>query len=175
MWGKDGYMAVKLDMSKAYDRVKWEFLEVVIRRMGFDAKWIHLILMCVSSTTYSVIVNGTPMGRIVPSRGIWQGDPISLYLFLFCAKTLSSMLTRAESRDTLIGVPTSKKGPWISHLFFADNNLLFCKVNPHHWRKMSDLLQTYENVSGQRLNKDIRHLSFSVIILHLKLNKLCWF
>ncbi|XP_059457696.1 uncharacterized protein LOC132187382 [Corylus avellana] len=165
MWGKDGYMAVKLDMSKAYDRVEWGFLEAVMRMMSFDAKWIHLILMCVSSATYSVIVNGTLMGRIVPSRGIRQGDPISPYLFLLCAEALSSMLTRAESRGTLTGVPTSKKGPRISHLFFADDNLLFCKANPHHWRKMSDLLQTYENASGQQLNKDKTSIFFSFYTL----------
>jgi hypothetical protein len=129
--------------------------------MGFDVKWIHLILMCVSSTTYSVIVNGTPMGRIVPSRGIRQGDLISPYLFLLCVEALSFILTRAESRGTLTGVPTSKKGLRINHLFFADDNILFCKANPHHGRKMSDLLQTYENASGQRLNKDKTYIFFS--------------
>ena len=68
--GTHGYMAVKLDMSKAYDRVEWAFLEGIMRRMGFNEEWIHLIMLCVKTITYSVLVNGEPCGMIHPTRGI---------------------------------------------------------------------------------------------------------
>jgi hypothetical protein len=66
-------------------------------------------------------------------------------------EALSAMLTKAEKRGSLTGVPTSKKGPRLTHLFFADDSLLFCKASSHHWRKMSRVLQIYENASGQKI------------------------
>jgi hypothetical protein len=154
MWGKVGHMAVKLDMSKAYDRVEWDFLEAVMHRMGFEGRWIRLIMMCVKSVSYGVLVNGSPTGRIIPSKGIRQGDPISPYLFLICAEALSSLLIRADSNGELLGVPTSKRGPRLNHLFFADDSLLFCRAIPSHWHRLAHILKQYEMASGQWLNQD---------------------
>ena len=69
--------AVKLDMAKAYDRVEWSFLEGMLYTMGFPERFIRLIMECVRSVSYSVLLHGRPFGRIVPTRGIRQGDPIS--------------------------------------------------------------------------------------------------
>lgn len=117
MWGKKGIMAVKLDMSKAHDRVEWRFLEVVLRRMDFDERWIALVMMCVTSVHYAILVNGEPCGHIIPMRGLRQGDPLSPYLFLLFAEVLSLLITNANREGFLSGVPSSKKGQKISHLF----------------------------------------------------------
>jgi hypothetical protein len=125
MWSKVGYMGVKLDMTKAYDRVEWRFLEAVMIKMGFADRWVNLVMKCVTTVLYSVVVNGSPVGNIKPSRGIRQGDPISPYLFLICDEGLSALINRAEQASIISGVPTSPKGPEISHLFFADDSILF--------------------------------------------------
>ena len=68
--GKEALMTIKLDISKAYDRVKWVYLEAMMKKIGFHDKWISLMMMCVTTVSYSVLINGEPKGRITPSRGI---------------------------------------------------------------------------------------------------------
>ena len=68
--GKLGFMALKLDMSKAYDRVEWVFLEKVMRHLGFGGKMVATIMSCIRSVSYSVLLNGIPVGNIKPSRGL---------------------------------------------------------------------------------------------------------
>jgi hypothetical protein len=147
MKGKKSYMAIKVDMSKAYDRVEWGFLEGVMRKLGFDERWISIIITCVTMVSYSVLVNGIPSRRIVPTRGNKQGDPLSPYLFLLVAEGLSSMLVQAEAAGHLSGVPISYRGFRLSHLFFADDSLLFCQANFQEWGNMMQLLNIYEQAS----------------------------
>jgi hypothetical protein len=110
MWSKVGFMGMKLDMSKAYDRVEWVFLETVMKKLGFDDRWVQLVMSCVRSVSYSVVVNGHLVGNILPSRGIRQGDPISPYLFLLCAEALSALISQVVDSGAITGVPTSPSG-----------------------------------------------------------------
>jgi hypothetical protein len=149
-------------MSKTYDRVEWEFLKAAMYKMGFAGRWIQLIMMCVRTANYAILINGNTEGRIYPSRGIRQGDPISPYLFLICVEALCSLLTKADQDGSLKGVPTSRRGPRINHLFFADDSLLFSKADESHWRRLTCLLSTYEKASGQRLNREKMTIFFSI-------------
>ena len=68
--GKQGFMALKLDMSKAYNRVEWGFLENIMLKMGFHNKWVSLVMACVRFVSYFVLINGEPKGYFHPSRGL---------------------------------------------------------------------------------------------------------
>ena len=83
--GKIGEMTLKLDMSKAYDRVEWVCLEKIMEKLGFSSRWRELMMHCIFSFTYVVRINGSPQGNIIPSRGLCQGDPfISTFIFNLC-------------------------------------------------------------------------------------------
>jgi hypothetical protein len=81
-------------------------------------------MSCVKSVSYSILVNGSQFGRITPTRGIRQGDPLSPYLFLMCAEGLSYLLKQAEGDGAIYGVPIAARGTRLSHLFFADDSIL---------------------------------------------------
>ena len=119
-------MALKLDMSKAYDRLEWTFLQRIMEKMGFHLNWIGWISECICSATYFVLVNGEPKGHITPTRGIRQGDPFSPYLFLLCSEGLNGLIEHAVDRKHIEGFSLCRNGPKISHLFFANDSLLFC-------------------------------------------------
>ena len=87
--GEKAWVALKLDMKKAYDRVDWSFLMDCLIQLGFPLKWVSWIHQCVSTVTYSVIVNDQRRGFFKPSIGIRQGDHLSSYLFVICIEALT--------------------------------------------------------------------------------------
>uniref|UniRef100_A0A2N9J9T5 Non-specific serine/threonine protein kinase n=2 Tax=Fagus sylvatica TaxID=28930 RepID=A0A2N9J9T5_FAGSY len=159
--GKSGHMVLKLDMSKAYDRVEWIYLESIMLKMGFQSSWVNLIMGCVCSISFSILVNGSPHGYFTPSRGLRQGDPLSPYLFLLCAEGLHGLLSQAESRGQIQGISLCRNGPRLTHLFFADDCLLFCKENKTECDAFLQILNQYEFASRQQLNRSKTTLFFS--------------
>ena len=152
--GRDGAMALKLDMSKAYDRVEWVFLEKIMGKMGFHNRFIGLIMSCIKSVSYSILVNGEPHGIIKPSRGLRQGDPLSPYFFLLVAEGLHSLISQVATEGSLQGISLCHTGPRITHFFFADDSLPFSKATLGDCAKIQEILSTHERASGQQVNRD---------------------
>lgn len=103
--------AVKLDMMKAYDRVKWMFLEQMLARFGFAPAWISMIMRCVTSANFMVKFNGGVSRLFTPSRGLRQGDPLSPYLFLFYVEGFSALLKKAQADNIIKGVSFGRTWP----------------------------------------------------------------
>ncbi|XP_074318032.1 uncharacterized protein LOC141654816 [Silene latifolia] len=104
--GRMGRMAFKADMSKTYDRLDWNFIRGTLLLMGFLPNFIQLIMKCITTVSYEILVNGVPSRRIHPSRGLRQGDPLSPYIFVMCTEILSLNILRnsksCESLDKVI-------------------------------------------------------------------------
>ena len=101
------------------------------------------------------------MGNIKPTRGLKQGDPLSPYLFLLCAMGLHGLLKKAEANGDIRGVSICRNGPQVSHLFFVDDSVLFCRAKEKECQKILDLLSVYERGSGQKINRDKTNIFFS--------------
>ncbi|XP_056847372.1 uncharacterized protein LOC130498048 [Raphanus sativus] len=149
---REDFMAIKTDMSKAYDRVEWSFIAALMLKMGFDERLVDLIMCCVTSVSYQVLVNGQPRGRIFPKRGLRQGDPLSPFLFILCTEALISLLNGAELEKQIVGLRVARASPRISHLLFADDSLFFCKAELSQCKEIIDILDIYGKASGQRIN-----------------------
>ncbi|KAG7536410.1 Reverse transcriptase domain [Arabidopsis suecica] len=148
----EDFMAIKTDMSKAYDRVEWNFLEELLIRLGFDIRWVQWIMCCVRTVSYSILMNGTSYGYIKPERGIRQGDPLSPFLFILCAEALVHIMNKAEQEGRLTGLRLTESCPSIQHLLFADDSLFVCRATFKECTEFLHCLRLYGRASGQEIN-----------------------
>lgn len=109
--GRNNSFALKLDMSKTYDRVEWSFLERGMLKLGFQESWVRRIMSCITSVSFSFKINGKIKVNAIPSRGLRQGDPISPYLFILCADAFSTLISKGIERRQLHGVRVCRGAP----------------------------------------------------------------
>ncbi|KAL0413736.1 UNVERIFIED_CONTAM: putative mitochondrial protein [Sesamum radiatum] len=113
--GNSGHVSLKLDLSKAYDCVEWIFLERVLLRLGFVSRFVHLIMLCVTSVSFSFMLNGKTFGHLQLEMGLCHGDPLFPYLFLLCAEAFSGLVRKEEEARTIRGVRVCRRGPRVTY------------------------------------------------------------
>lgn len=111
-------------------------------------------MMCITTASYSILINGEPSEKIFPSRGIRQEDPLSPYLFLLCSKGLHALLDKAAREGLIRGISLCRNGPRLTHLFFADDSLLFCRASMQECNHIQAILSEFEAASSQKLNRE---------------------
>ena len=129
--------------------------------MGFNEKWISLIMNCITTMSYSVFINGVPQDCITPTRGLHQGDPISPYLFLLCSESFTGLILEETRNKRLAKISICRNYPTVTHLFFTDDSIQYCKASGQESRELQRILQKYEETLGQKINTDKSSVLFS--------------
>ena len=115
---------LKVDLKKAFDSINWSFIFLILRALCFPDSYINLISQCITTTRFSVAVNGELGGYFKGARGLRQGDPLSPYLYVLAMEVLGQMLNKNYSTG-LIGYHPLASDPVVTHLAFADDIMIF--------------------------------------------------
>jgi hypothetical protein len=161
---KGGFVAMKVDLQKAYDRINWNFLRIVLRRFGFQEVFVNWIMQCVTSVSFLVLINGGKSKSFRPTRGIRQGDPLSPYLFILCQEVLSRLIDKELIEGNIRGVCMNVGGPAFTHVMYADDIILFARVNGKEVKILDECIEKYCQWFGQLINRSKSGLIFSKLV-----------
>jgi hypothetical protein len=164
-WNNHAFM-LKIDLAKAFDRLEWNFISAALARKGLHAHFINLVHACISSPTFSVIINGQSYARFTSSRGVRQGCPLSLYLFVLAVNELSLALQEAMQNNNLTGISLGPDCPPIHSLLFADHLLVCGNANIQEAAAMSRIISQFCRASGQVPNWNKSAILFSKRVNH---------
>ena len=141
--GKVGYMAIKIDLEKAYDKLEWSFIRDMLLRINLPVDLIDLIMSCVSLVSPSIMFNGVPLEPIFPLRGVRQGHPLSPYLLILYINFLDQLIEEKCNNKQWNPVKALQNGPAFSHLMFADNLVLFARADHFNCSTIRDFLDEF--------------------------------
>ncbi|XP_016206964.1 uncharacterized protein LOC107647403 [Arachis ipaensis] len=131
---------IKLDFQKAYDRVKWNFVDIVLQKMGFGRRWREWVRECIGSASMAILINGSPSKPFKMERGLRQGDSLSPFLFVLVVEVLHRMIGEAVRNRQISPLLVGKENIELSHLQFADDTILFCPPEEETVRNYARLL-----------------------------------
>ncbi|KAF3791961.1 Transposon TX1 uncharacterized protein [Nymphaea thermarum] len=168
-WSKGGCF-LKLDLSKAYGRVLWKFLQNSVHVLGFHPRWIELVMKCVSTVSYELVVNGCLGDRFTAYKGLRQGDRMSPYLFILIMKIFNRKI-QVEVRNKNIHIPRVRKiSQVIVAVMYADDVLMVSKASIRSFCTIKEMLEQFERFSSMKVNKD-KSVIFLEKTLNCRINK----
>ena len=146
-------MLIKLDMSNAFDRVKLFYLYKVLLSFGFNPTFVNFIKACTDEPWIYPLVNGRPASYFQETRGIRQGCPLSPFLYIMLADSLSRKLTIEINVGTILGIQLTKGIEQINHALFADYSLLIGRASLRIAKVFQEILQIFCTISRALVNK----------------------
>jgi hypothetical protein len=152
---------LKIDLAKAFDRLEWNFIVMALARKGLHHHFINLIHSCISSSIFSIVINGQPFAKFKGNIGIRQGCPLSPYLFVLSINELCNALQQAMSESCLEGITLGPNCPSIHSLLFLDDLLICGQATVQEATKLKEILQDFCNRYGQIPNWSKSGIIFS--------------
>jgi hypothetical protein len=125
--------------------VDWVFLKKMMKKLGFNDRWINWVMICARSVRFTIRINGHNHDPLTPSRGLRQGDPLSPYLFHLIGEALTCILKKCNRKGKITPLKVARNAPGISHLLFADDSLLFFKATPEEARVVDSALNFFRD------------------------------
>lgn len=152
-------MLLKIDLSKAFDKLCWHYIQHLLRYFGFDQMWIRWIMSLITTPLYSILINGIPSAPFSPTRGFRQGDPLSPFIFVLMAEGLSRLIHHVVHTRKLRGI-SLHDSPSITHQQFVDDNILFGFPSVQEARSFKSILHLFSEASGMAINDSKSQLLF---------------
>ncbi|WZY96943.1 hypothetical protein YC2023_069272 [Brassica napus] len=143
---------LKIDLQKAFDTLDWDFILFTLEALNFPPSFRKLIGKCLTSTHFSVAINGESCGYFKGTRGLRQGDPLSPYLFVLALEVFSQLLIK-KYVDGSVGFHPQTKDLQVTHLSFADDLMIFSDGSVNSVKCIADTLEDFALWSGLRMNK----------------------
>lgn len=142
---------IKIDLSKAYDRISWTYLRMLLTHLGFKLDFINWIMGCITSVNFVVLINGAASSFFKGQRGLRQGCPLSPLLFLLVAEGLSQLILEARRAGVVKGLEVVVN-MLISHLLFVDDILLFTNGSLNEIKELKNILDLFMKATGMQVN-----------------------
>eukprot|EP00253_Pinus_taeda_P006494 PITA_06494 len=142
---------IKIDLSKAYDRIKWLYIRLLLTHLGFKTDFISWILGCISNVSYAILINGATSSFFKGQRGLRQGCPLSPLLFLLVAEGLSQLIHKARREGKVKGIEVATN-LFISHLLFVDDILIFTSIEQIEIKELKIILELFMKATGMQIN-----------------------
>ena len=136
---------LKIDLSKAYDRVSWLYIRFLLTHLGFGISFIRWIMSCITTVSFSVLINGAASPFFHAERGLRQGCPLSPLLFLLVAEGLSRAIRVARDEGRFSGIKVAPNVS-ITHLLFVDDVLIFCSGDRGETRVLKEILELFSKL-----------------------------
>ena len=166
--GNIGFMTIKIDLEKAYDRLNWNFLLQCLEDLNLPYHILEIVASCISSPSMQLLWSGEKTEEFFPSRGIRQGDPLSPYLFVICMERLTHMIQERIDKHLWNPITLCNGGPPLSHLFFADDIILFAEVSLQQAIIIRECLNDFCASSGMKVNNSKTRVYFSKNVNHTR-------
>ncbi|PNX82112.1 ribonuclease H, partial [Trifolium pratense] len=147
-----GNLALKIDITKAFDTLDWSFLIKVLQQFGFNTTFCNWIKSILASASMSISINGALNGYFNCTRGVRQGDPLSPLLFCLAEEVLSRGISLLVDEGKIELIKGSRNTRVPSHCLYADDIMVFCKGKLSSLQALQNLFISYANCSGQVIN-----------------------